>query len=186
MDILYSGQVDGFCIVSSDSDYTRLAIRLREAGMIVFGMGEEKTPQALVRACDRFVVLTGHRKKTPAKPAKKKVVKAEKAPKAEKPVKKAEPAKVDEPVTIAEEEAPVSAITPLEEIKRDIADLCLEMQDDDGWTMASIIGDQLRKRHPEFDTKNYGSKKPLVAFLRTLGIYEISKKDANAVIRPKK
>ena len=186
MDILYSGQVDGFCIVSSDSDYTRLAIRLREAGMIVFGMGEEKTPQALVRACDRFVVLDANRKKSPAKATKKKNAKAEKTPKAEKPSKKAEAPKADDPTPIAEEETPVSAITPLEEIKKDIADLCLEMQDDDGWTMASIIGDQLRKRHPEFDTKNYGSKKPLVAFLRTLGIYEISKKDANSVIRPKK
>ena len=112
--------------------------------------------------------------------------KAEKAPKAERTAKKTEQPRADEPTPPVEEEAPVSAITPLEEIKRDIADLCLEMQDDDGWTMASIIGDQLRKRHPEFDTKNYGSKKPLTAFLRALGTYEISKKDANAVIRPKK
>jgi uncharacterized LabA/DUF88 family protein/uncharacterized protein YqfB (UPF0267 family) len=57
MDILYSGDVDGFCIVSSDSDFTRLASRLRESGSIVIGMGEEKTPVALRKACTKFVVL---------------------------------------------------------------------------------------------------------------------------------
>src|ERR1700754_2507677 len=57
MDILYSGKVDGFCIVSSDSDFTRLAIRLREAGMKVIGIGEKKTPSSLIAACDRFIFL---------------------------------------------------------------------------------------------------------------------------------
>lgn len=58
MDILYSNQVDGFCIVSSDSDFTRLATRLREAGKFVIGMGEEKTPSAFIKACDRFIYLS--------------------------------------------------------------------------------------------------------------------------------
>lgn len=58
MDILYSNKVDGFCIVSSDSDFTRLATRLREAGKFVIGMGEEKTPQAFISACDRFIYLS--------------------------------------------------------------------------------------------------------------------------------
>jgi hypothetical protein len=57
MDILYTGRVDGFCIVSSDSDFTRLATRLREAGMKVFGMGEQKTPGAFRAACDKFIYI---------------------------------------------------------------------------------------------------------------------------------
>lgn len=57
MDILYSGNVDGFCIVSSDSDFTRLAVRLRESGMNVIGMGERKTPNAFIAACNRFKYL---------------------------------------------------------------------------------------------------------------------------------
>src|ERR1022692_738805 len=57
MDILYSGKVDGFCIVSSDSDFTKLAIRLREAGMKVYGFGEKKTPKSLISACDKFVYI---------------------------------------------------------------------------------------------------------------------------------
>jgi hypothetical protein len=57
MDILYTGRVDGFCVVSSDSDFTRLATRLREAGMKVFGMGEQKTPSAFRAACDKFIYI---------------------------------------------------------------------------------------------------------------------------------
>src|SRR5436190_4288863 len=57
MDILYSGKVNGFCIVSSDSDFTRLATRLREAGMKVYGIGERKTPNAFIASCDKFIYL---------------------------------------------------------------------------------------------------------------------------------
>lgn len=65
MDILYTGKVDGFCIVSSDSDFTRLASRLREENMIVIGMGEEKTPKALIEACNKFINLTAMPKEEP-------------------------------------------------------------------------------------------------------------------------
>ena len=57
MDILYSDKVNGFCLVSSDSDFTRLATRLREAGMVVFGIGEKKTPNPFIVACDRFIYI---------------------------------------------------------------------------------------------------------------------------------
>src|SRR4030095_6668670 len=57
MDILYTGRVDGFCIISSDSDFTRLATRLREAGMKVFGIGEKKTPPAFIASCNKFIYL---------------------------------------------------------------------------------------------------------------------------------
>src|SRR3982751_4321238 len=73
MDILYSGKVDGFCIVSSDSDFTRLAIRLREAGMKVFGIGEKKTPVPFISACDKFIYIEILKvNDTPAKPQAKK------------------------------------------------------------------------------------------------------------------
>lgn len=62
MDLLYAGRVDGFCIVSSDSDFTRLATRLREAGKVVYGLGERKTPEAFIAACDKFVFLEVLRK----------------------------------------------------------------------------------------------------------------------------
>ena len=65
MDILYSGKVDGYCIISSDSDFTRLATRLREAGMRVIGLGERKTPGAFISACDKFIYLQSKLQKTP-------------------------------------------------------------------------------------------------------------------------
>ena len=57
MDLLYSGSFDGFCIVSSDSDFTRLATRIREAGKIVIGIGQKKTPEAFIAACDKFIYI---------------------------------------------------------------------------------------------------------------------------------
>ncbi len=73
MDILYSGKVDGFCIVSSDSDFTRLATRLREAGMKVIGIGEQKTPQPFITACDKFIYIEilAHDEQAPAKKGRK-------------------------------------------------------------------------------------------------------------------
>ena len=85
MDILYSGRVEGFCLVTSDSDFTRLASRLRESGMLVVGMGEQKTPKAFVSACNKFKyldILAGGAKQT--KTAKAAKAKAEKDQKAEK------------------------------------------------------------------------------------------------------
>ncbi|MFP5301962.1 NYN domain-containing protein [Cobetia sp. SIMBA_158] len=62
MDLLYSGNVEGFCLISSDSDFTRLAARLRESGMLVYGFGEDKTPQPFMSACDKFIYSEGLRK----------------------------------------------------------------------------------------------------------------------------
>lgn len=67
MDILYSGKVNGFCLVSSDSDFTRLATRLREAGMQVIGIGEKKTPNPFIVACDRFIYIEILKKRTEEK-----------------------------------------------------------------------------------------------------------------------
>ena len=65
MDILYSKNIDGFCIVSSDSDFTRLIMRIREDGKVVYGMGEKKSPKALINACDKFIYLDVNEKKEP-------------------------------------------------------------------------------------------------------------------------
>jgi uncharacterized LabA/DUF88 family protein len=144
MDLLYSGKLDGFCIVSSDSDFTRLAIRLRESGMKVIGIGEQKTPKPFISACDRFIfieVLDGAiKKKTPKKAAeienKKAVEKTaikvtEKA--SEKPLNK-----IDEPT--------------IELIESTIDDIA----DDDGWAFLGDVGNLIVKKKPEFDPRNYG------------------------------
>ena len=132
MDILYSGNVEGFCIVSSDSDFTKLASRLREAGMLVIGMGEEKTPLAFRKSCEKFILLDvlskSNDKKQPDKKADKKTDKAykkvEKTEKAEKQDKKKnskkaksqveeQPAEVVEAIDAVEEKAQL----PIEEIE---------------------------------------------------------------------
>ncbi|GAO29776.1 NYN domain-containing protein [Geofilum rubicundum] len=127
MDILYSGKVDGFCLVSSDSDFTRLATRLRESGMKVIGIGERKTPSPFIVACDKFIYLEILRlqdEKEPGKTTK------------------------DKPST------PVQVIDNklLKLIKSSVNDLA----DDDGWAFLGEIGQMLNKKRPDFDPRNYG------------------------------
>lgn len=152
MDILYSGKVDGFCIVTSDSDFTRLAARLREAGMEVIGMGEEKTPRPFVAACNQFKYLD----KIYAQNARSARAKAQKQPaKAQKTAEK-----------------PENSQTDLQTIRDMIIDFVDQNSDEEGWLMASEVGDVLAKRYPDFDVRNYGCKK-LIQFLTMLDMFEI-------------
>lgn len=123
MDILYSGNVEGFCIVSSDSDFTKLASRLREAGMLVIGMGEEKTPLAFRKSCEKFILLdvlskTADKKQSDKKTDKKsdksdkKVEKTEKTEKADKQDKKKTSKKTK---AQAEEQQPAETTEVVEE-----------------------------------------------------------------------
>ncbi len=147
MDILYSKNVDGFCIVSSDSDFTRLAARLREAGMYVVGMGEKKTPLPFITACEKFKYL-----EVLAAPTA-----AEKTPAAGK-VEKTTPS-----------EEGMAGITELIETIRTIVN---ETSDDDGWAFLGEVGKRLNKRYPDFDTRNYGHAKltPLISSLKQFEI----------------
>ena len=141
MDILYSAKVDGFCIVSSDSDFTRLATRLRESGMRVIGMGEKKTPEPFIVACDRFIFIEILKK---PQPAKKKASNGE----PEKAKRNRVPAK----------------------IKQLIAASIDDLSDDDGWAFLGEVGSLLLKKQPQFDPRNYGFNKltPLLKSLRTM------------------
>lgn len=129
MDILYSGHVEGFCVVSSDSDFTRLAARLRESGMIVVGMGEKKTPQPFVKACDKFRYLE--------------VLASD----GETVGKK------------GEEDASSEEMTDVKTIKRALVTIVSESSDEDGWALSAQVGNSLSKRFPDFDVRNYAFKK---------------------------
>lgn len=151
MDILYSENVDGFCIVSSDSDFTRLAARLREAGMYVLGMGEKKTPRPFIVACEKFKYMETL---VPAPPAS---------------------------------EAPASAVrkTPsnkesddLMELAESIRAIIEEASDEDGWMFLGELGNMLSKRHPDFDSRNYGFSK-LTPLVKSLGCFEIISRRTN-------
>ncbi|MEG0167030.1 MAG: NYN domain-containing protein [Ruthenibacterium sp.] len=186
MDILYAKNVDGFCLVSSDSDFTRLASRLRESRMFVIGMGESKTPAAFKSACDTFKyldVLMGMKKEPPVKsdaPAKAPVekaaadknVKAKKAPLAKKNTNKKPDVPAEAPAVKAEPpmEAPAipelhsdeeiaSAFVPLEEIVSKIREIVDYDSDEDGYMPLSQVGIMLSRLYADFDARNYGFSK---------------------------
>ncbi|GHV09359.1 hypothetical protein FACS1894217_13470 [Clostridia bacterium] len=162
MDILYSEKVDGFCIVSSDSDFTRLAIRLREAGMKVIGIGERKTPKPFIVSCDKFIYIEVLSKA------------AEKAdapdPPAPKKPKKTEHAAAAEPATVAENPNKKQEIT--QDVISLIATSVDDVADDDGWAYLGEVGTLLIKKMPDFDSRNYGYKK-LSALVQSLDSFDI-------------
>ena len=154
MDILYTGNVDGFCIVSSDSDFTRLASRLREAGMWVVGMGERKTPPAFIAACNKFKYL-----EVLAQSAQPEL-ELENGQERQGQKKNKKPAALEE------------IRTPVDGVRKTILTILDETSDDDGWAALSGIGNTLLKRFPEFDVRNYGFLK-LTPFIKSLNVVEI-------------
>lgn len=153
MDILYSGRVDGFCIVSSDSDFTRLAIRLREAGMKVFGFGEKKTPKPFITACDKFIYIE---------------------------ILKPEPA-VTIQTTAANKSKPKTEAKSLDKIDRELITLITEsvadLADENGWTFLGNLGSFILKRKPDFDPRNYGFSK-LLPLMKNINKFVIDERDS--------
>ena len=166
MDILYAGNTDGFVLVSSDSDFTRLAIRLREAGQRVFGIGEKKTPNAFIVSCDKFIYIDviGSKAKKKAKeepepeaaPAKK--TETKKPPKQDK-TEKADTAQNDKPVI------------PKKIIKL-IADSIDDLADDNEWAYMGELGTLLIKKQPDFDHRNFGFKN-LSAMVKSIDRFQV-------------
>lgn len=140
MDILHSQKVDGFCLVSSDSDFTRLATRLRESGMLVIGIGEKKTPKPFIVACDKFIYIE--------------IIGAKKIPKTKKVT-------TSTPI----ETAKIDSIdnTFIQLLKSSIEDIA----DDNGWAFLAEVGSLIIKKKPDFDPRNYGFPKltPLIKSL---------------------
>ena len=149
MDILYTERVSGFCIVSSDSDFTRLATRLREAGMMVIGIGEEKTPPPFIAACDRFIFLE--------------II----APKGEPEEEKRKP----EPQQLRRRKVP-------KEIRLLVRNSVNDVADEDGWAFLGDVGNMILRKYPAFDSRAYGYAK-LTSFIKALGMFEIDKRDTS-------
>ncbi len=165
MDILYSRRVDGFVLVSSDSDFTRLATRLREAGMKVYGMGEKKTPQPFIASCDKFVYIE--------------VIRAA--------AKEAEPEpdhrtglKTNKRKQTAQNNRSISPVTA--DIIELIALSLEDITDDEGYGMLSALGTLLLKKRPDFDSRNYGFKK-LSSMIQSIPRFEVQKQGTTTYIR---
>ncbi|PNQ72538.1 Maebl [Hanstruepera neustonica] len=149
MDILYSQKVNGFCLVSSDSDFTRLATRLREAGMQVYGIGEKKTPEPFIVACDKFIYIEILKQQATDSDATDKDKTTTTKPNYDK-------------------------ITPkvIQLISHTIQDLA----DDDGWAFLGDVGSLLQKKQPNFDSRNYGFQK-LTPLIESIKEFEIDKRE---------
>ncbi|MCL2568440.1 MAG: NYN domain-containing protein [Oscillospiraceae bacterium] len=168
MDILYSGKTDGFVLISSDSDFTRLAIRLREAGQKVIGIGERKTPNPFIVACDKFIyieVIRDHQRsqgKSPGTVPPKIQDMTPAAPKEEKGTEQKEGKAAPAPIQL-------------------IADSIADIADHDGYAFLGELGNLLLKKQPDFDARNYGFLK-LTPLIKSIPRFEINvreTKDAN-------
>lgn len=150
MDILHSDKVDGFCLVSSDSDFTRLAVRLRESGMFVLGIGERKTPNPFIVACDKFIYIE--------------ILENEEVP--------------QDTVSTDTHKAKKPNIEPVNKkliqlLKSTIQDVA----DDDGWAYLGEVGNLIMKKRPDFDPRNYGFPKLTPLIKSQKKVFDIDERD---------
>lgn len=150
MDILYADNVDGFILASSDSDFTRLAMRLREAGKIVIGMGESKTPAPFVKSCDEFKVLDILFKNSLSEEEEKKLA--------------GTGANIQ---SSAQSEVP-APITDLEVIKKSMLEIIDKHSDENGQILLSELGRLLTRLYSDFDARNYGKYRKFSEFVKAL------------------
>lgn len=150
MDILYSEKVNGFCLVSSDSDFTRLATRLREAGMQVIGIGERKTPNPFIVACDKFIYIEIIRGQSEGKED------------------------TDTNQRGKSKESNYDKITP--NVIKLIATTISDLSDEDGWAFLGDVGSLLQKKQPNFDSRNYGFQK-LTPLINSIGQFELDQRE---------
>lgn len=160
MDLLFSGVVDGFCLVSSDSDYTRLATRIREKGFFVMGIGQKKTPRAFVSACDVFVYTENlSPRPKPSAPRRLKL--------------KQTPAQEKEPDTSTPDPAP---------LLKQAFEIAVQ---EDGWAFLGTLGHHLRQLDPGFDARTYGHSQLSALVKANTKLFEIREEKAeegNSVI----
>jgi len=158
MDILYSEKVDAFAIVSSDSDFTRLATRLREAGMTVIGLGARKTPSPFIVSCDKFIYL-----EILTHPTVEIVTKKIETGKTEKKI----------PVQVVQPEA-------LQKIDREtinlLANSITDVADDRGWAFLGEVGSLIIKKQTDFDPRNFGYSK-LALMLKSINKFEVDERE---------
>ena len=170
MDILYTNRVDGFCLVSSDCDFTRLATRLRDAGKLVIGIGEQKTPTPFISACDRFIyleILSDDKKK------KQRSMKA----------RGSQPALEEPGIGM-----PAAAVRQKgNRLPQEVSEMIIvsvnDLADENGWAFLGDVGNLLLKKQPSFDSRNYGYQK-LSQLIQAMDRFEIEPRDtANAHVK---
>jgi hypothetical protein len=153
MDILYSNRVDGFCIVSSDSDFTRLATRLREAGMKVIGIGEKKTPSPFISACEKFIYIE--------------ILKQTTAP-------------IAKDITCIIEKSTQATNAGIEKVNNALIKLLTDsindLADENGWAFLGDLGNLIIKKQTDFDPRNYGFNK-MLPLIKSIDVFQVDERD---------
>ncbi|MFC7534862.1 NYN domain-containing protein [Actinoplanes sp. GCM10030250] len=153
MDLLYTERFDGFCIVSSDSDFTRLASRIRESGLTVYGFGERKTPKPFVAACDKFIYTENLREPVEIAPLS--------------------PAAVESPALLLNA-AQLRGDSSLMNLIRAAVEAA---SGDDGWAPLAAVGHIVTKQRSDFDPRSYGYPK-LGGLVTAIGLFDIDRRDS--------
>jgi len=156
MDLLYQSKIDAFCIVSSDSDFTRLASRLRESEKYVLGLGEQKTPQSFISACNKFSyidLLYAAGREQPAEPSRPAPSHKGRAPQPQ------------------EQPAEQKGGSDLQVVQQMLVELAEENSEDDGWILSSKLAELLNRKLPDFDVRNFRFKK-FTRFVESLQVFE--------------
>lgn len=157
MDLLYTENLDGFCVVSSDSDFTRLCSRIREAGLVVYGFGERKTPKPFVNACDKFVYVDILRRNDEA----------------------------EEEASAMIKRMPTNELKQDSRLVSLLRDAVEDAADETGWCYLSSAGQIIAKKSPEFDPRNYGYKK-LGELFKATQLFDMDDKCTNVRDKRKK
>jgi uncharacterized LabA/DUF88 family protein len=158
MDLLYTGRFQGFCIVSSDSDFTRLASRIREDGVTVYGFGERKTPDAFRNACDKFTFLE---------------------------VLEVEEPEVEDTAATPSTRVPAAKLRQDAKLVSALRKSVDSASDDDGWANLGAVGQLMRKQQPDFDSRNWGYAK-LSDLVKAIGLFTIETKPGGIRLQLKK
>lgn len=151
MDLLYTEKLDGFCIVSSDSDFTRLSSRIRETGLKVYGFGERKTPKPFISACDKFIYTENLRKEDDSK---------------------------EEVISVGEPSLSTSKKRDGKQLKGDsklmkmLREAVEDSAEESGWAFLGSVGSNLVQKQPDFDPRNYGYKK-LWDLFKAIDLFDI-------------
>lgn len=195
MDLLYSGALDGFCIVSSDSDFTPLASRIRESGLMVYGFGKQNTPNAFINACDKFVYIENLTDSNSDNDELNSIIESKSDKIDNKPndnlnIEKNQLKSENTQIQVENTAQKPTAI-PNQEVKVDDQTLQLiykaikENADDDGFANLSTLGNYLIAVKPDFDTRNYGRAK-LSGLLQALDLFEIQERGTQKFVRKRK
>lgn len=175
MDILYSGNVDGFCIVSSDSDFTKLSSRLRESGMLVVGMGEKKTPKPFIASCNQFKYLDVLAETEEKNKEINNQTSSGSLSNQNKTDSREEAEQDSQDKSGKWDKNNLKTMTELNTIKAAIIKMMNEIDDDEQSMHMGELGSKLVKRYPDFDVRNYGDTK-LSKFLKKFDFLDINTK----------